>query len=268
MGPIQATPINRNNFDFSSIATMQSPEAIHENHSRRSYSRGEGITWFALAGIVPFALGFVTETQLAAYELGQGAENKTNNVFSKLILFIKQWIPFTNEFAGVLSHSGVWPWIYLPNTAQQMFVDATALLGFAWNSLDEAKEYGNFSGFLKFAGLLGFSFMAPKTFIPFIQDIVQGIFQNRGFFSGSFGRLVSGTGAILILESCVRLWDAYIIPLFEDGAHWIKTKLSGAKDKDNSISSNQPTKKKDKKSRWNPIQLISNSFKGLTSVSS
>ncbi|MDJ0625339.1 MAG: hypothetical protein QNJ31_03110 [Candidatus Caenarcaniphilales bacterium] len=209
------------------------------NSATKVRTKGETVSprWqqigIASLGIIPLILSALTSIQLAAYnELHQeqGHEDKTG--LGKFIEFVKTWIPFINEAAIVLTglhdRTGFFNKLYVQGSVQQSAIDATALTGILWNSLDEAKEYGNFSGFMKGVGLILFSFILPGKVIPRFQEIIQSIFHRgskTGFFAGPFGNLVSGIGMIVILEACTRLWDAFVIPMSEDVAAWMKEKF-------------------------------------------
>lgn len=243
----------KTNLGVKSVSSAASPSRATEKakvfHSSASssvnkapISRKQGFTGALLALAIPL-LAVLTETQLAAYGLEEEGGEKAESGSSKeglnnLVGLLRTWMPFTNEFLGVFN---IWG----------KPIDMVAATAILWNTVDEVEEYGKLSGFLKGVGLLIFSFFGPEWFIPKFQDLVAGIFNQHSMFTahpknpdgspskmrlgvGKLGRIAAGFASIIILESCVKLWDLYVIPLFEDGVQWLKSKFRGNNNSANS----------------------------------
>lgn len=229
--------------------TSKGAKVFHSNTSvsRTPYTRKQGFTGALLALAIPL-LAVLTETQLAAYGLEEEGAEKAESGSGKeglnnFVGLLRTWMPFTNEFLGVFN---IWGKI----------IDMIAATAILWNTVDEVEEYGKLSGFLKGVGLLIFSFFGPEWFIPKFQDFFAGIFNQHSMFTahppnpdgsknksflgfGKLGRIAAGFVSIIILESCVKLWDLYVIPLFEDGVQWLRSKFK-AKKEEASASDNMP----------------------------
>ncbi|MDX1919149.1 MAG: hypothetical protein SFU25_00265 [Candidatus Caenarcaniphilales bacterium] len=229
----------------------QKSEGIKAFHSAnavsRQYTRKEGIAKTLGVLLIP-VLAFLTETQLAAYGLEEGGEKTESGSrkegLNNLVGLLKTWMPFTNEFLGVFNIWGT-------------LIDMIAATAILWNTVDEVQEYGPFSGFLKGVGLNIFSFFGPGWFIPKFQDFVAGIFNQHSQFKdypmnldGSkskkflgfdkMGRIAAGFASIIILESCVKLWDLYVIPLFEDGVDWLRNKFKSVRTEESTENPTYP----------------------------
>jgi riboflavin transporter FmnP len=216
--------------DSGKLKKSSDQKVLHSAATIRTYSPKEGLRNL-LMSLIPVGLAVATEAQLAAYGLKEGG-NKNPSVnasgddgagFNGFVGLLKTWMPFINEFLGVFN---IW------GKAIDM-VAATAIL---WNTVDESEEYGPLSGFLKGVGLLIFSFFGPTWFIPRFQNFVAGALQQHHMFTapkndkqilglGKIGRIAAGFAAVFILEACVKLWDVYIIPLFEEGVRKLKDKF-------------------------------------------
>jgi len=156
--------------------------------------------------------------------------NDDNNGF---IGFLKTWLPFINEAAGVLEHSGlkIFKGIYKVDSIQRMFIDAVALSSMLWNTATEAEEKDSKKGLWKGLGLLLFSFFAP-TYL--MSPVVEGLAKLRfagGIFNKPIGRIASGVALIAALELCVQLWDDKIVPLLENAYHKAHSIVSSFKGK-------------------------------------
>ncbi|HEY9886154.1 MAG TPA: hypothetical protein V6C96_02725, partial [Vampirovibrionales bacterium] len=144
-------------------------------------------------------------------------------------------MPFANEAGEVLNafkDASWWGKEVFPHTGPLNYlINGTALMGIMWNVLTENEIYGKLSAFLKGAGLIGFSFLLPQYAVGKVQDVMSGMLKNnlkifdyKNSKHGYIGKFLAGVVAIVILESCVKLWDAYVIPFVEDIAEWWKKK--------------------------------------------
>lgn len=180
--------------------------------------------------VVPI-VALLAETQLAAYGINEERSSETSESnLAKTLKIIKTYLPFAYKFFGIFD---IW------HPAIEV-LSATAIL---WSTANEVEEYGAFSGFLKGTGLHLFSFQVPVWLVPRVQNAMSGLFDNHHLFEGRYsaGRLLSGVFALLILESCVKLWDLFVIPFLEDGVAFIKNNIdvnSKAKVKEGETSVN------------------------------
>jgi hypothetical protein len=138
--------------------------------------------------------------------------------------FLKTYLPFTNELAGVLEHSGfkLFKGLYTQGTLSRMGIDSVALTSIAWNAVDETQKKSLVDGLLKAIGLILFSFLLPGTFIPFFQNLIAS---NIALLAGPVGRLLSGMLSIGILETGVKIWDDYITPTIKRAIGFIHHKV-------------------------------------------
>ncbi|MDX1919148.1 MAG: hypothetical protein SFU25_00260 [Candidatus Caenarcaniphilales bacterium] len=205
--------------DFRTKESTDSEFAIQGSVNRQRVSK-------RLLVILP-AIALLTETQLAAFGINEERSDKKTTNLGKLVSIIKTFLPFAYKFFGVFD---IWhPMIEV--------LSATAIL---WNTVDEVEEYGAFSGFLKGAGLHIFSFQVPEWFIPRVQNTISGLFQRHHLFERKFGagRFLSGAIALILLESCVKLWDSFVIPLLEDGVELLQNNFSKSSIKESTLPLN------------------------------